>query len=127
MQEDLRPLLYAAQVPPNFSSNSPMFQNRPPVMNGVNSNWTDKPTYSPMKNTMSVFSNNTDSTMKMYPQQPLSAEASPKTIKRQKRKRQQDELERACKSCNTTETPEWRRGPLGPRTFVAIGYNAHFM
>jgi hypothetical protein len=36
--------------------------------------------------------------------------------KRQKRKR--EEFLRSCRVCFTTETPEWRRGPLGPRTYV---------
>ena len=38
--------------------------------------------------------------------------------KRQKRKRKNKELDRVCSICETSDTPEWRRGPLGPRTYV---------
>lgn len=42
------------------------------------------------------------------------------TQKRQKRKRKNKEMDRVCSMCETSDTPEWRRGPLGPRTYVFL-------
>lgn len=44
-----------------------------------------------------------------------AAAAAASGIPRRVRKRR-DEADQSCLSCSATETPEWRKGPTGPRT-----------
>jgi hypothetical protein len=46
-----------------------------------------------------------------------SASSSMMTSRLNKRvKKRKDEADQSCLSCSATETPEWRKGPTGPRT-----------
>ena len=140
IQEELRPLLHAAQYSNNTNpnNNNPNFNQQAfrysPSNGNANrikiqspSSTPEKTFYSPGPSKPINYNNNNSPSVdgvnpsfSYLPQNFVDSNSVLKPNKRQKRKRQQDEVERSCKTCSTTETPEWRRGPLGPRTFVLL-------
>ena len=131
MQEELQPLLAAAQGSGNASYISPIPQLRPigggtpgvrsPMMmtnklvsigqGQAGGTYAGNPGYA-----SASLAPPLDGTNPMFTYTPPSDQTKPKP--RQKRKRPDDGY-RVCRQCLTTETPEWRRGPDGPRTYVS--------
>lgn len=46
----------------------------------------------------------------------VETQADTSTLKSGKKRRSDDDHERICTDCGRTDTPEWRRGPRGPKT-----------
>jgi len=131
MQEELQPLLSASQGGNSGSFISPIPQLRPIGGNSGGStvrspmllsnklvsiggqgqaggSFSGSPSYS-----STTLAPPLDGAAPMFTYTPPSDHTKPKP--RQKRKRADDGY-RVCRTCLTTETPEWRRGPDGPRT-----------
>ncbi|CAO1622048.1 unnamed protein product [Sympodiomycopsis kandeliae] len=47
---------------------------------------------------------------------PSAADGSNSSAKKKKGKAQDDDEDRVCTDCGRTDSPEWRKGPLGPKT-----------
>ncbi|KAI9495025.1 hypothetical protein BDB00DRAFT_266844 [Zychaea mexicana] len=88
--------------------------------------WLEQPTCT---SKISNFSSSSSSTAIVPPPPPVPAPARAPTQKQRQQQHQKEPAQlskrsrepsidkpKQCHSCQSTETPEWRKGPMGPRT-----------